>query len=152
MDSAKSLKYVYVRINLWVLLFLEFFASHSVCTTVAWGTRRWVKLVDEVGSAIFNWNSYLIFATGLFITKAYHPGNFTIFHWRMSTIQPARVGCFTFECWYTCCWHFCSCSSHKTIPSFVELFVTQLWAINRCRVTALSIGLAQFFIIITRID
>ena len=45
-DFAKSLKYVYLRIILWVPLFLDFFASHPICTTVAWVTSRWVKFVD----------------------------------------------------------------------------------------------------------
>ena len=138
-----------------LLLLLFFSAWYLVCTTVAHGTLRWLaKFVNKVGSTVLYINSCGVFATRVvcfFVTKADPPVNFTIFQSRMSTIQPARIGCSTFKCWYTCCWHFCSCSSHKTIPSLGELVVTQLWAISRCRVTALSIGLAQFFIIITRI-
>ena len=132
-----------------------FFSWYLVCTTVAHETLRWLtKFVNKVGSTVLYKNSFGAFAirvSFLFVTKADRPENFTIFQSRMSTIQPARVGCSTFKCWYTCCWHFCSCSSHKTIPSLGELVVTQLWAKIRCSVTALSIGLAQFFIIITRI-
>ena len=46
------------RINLWVLLFLEFLASHSVFTTVTWGISRKVKFVDEVGSTVFYKNIF----------------------------------------------------------------------------------------------
>ena len=149
MDSTRSLKYVYVRINLWVLLFLEFFASHSVCTTVAWGTFRSVKFVDEVGSAIFYWNYFLMFATGRTITKADRLVNFTIFHCRMSTIQPTWTECATSVYWHTCYRHFCSCSSHKTIPSLWDFAVTQ--ACFRFFVNSVSIGITQVFIKIARI-
>ena len=61
------------------------FASHSVCTTVAAVIvkRNCVKFVDEVGSTVFYKNIFCA------ITKADPPDNFTIFHCRMSTIQPA---------------------------------------------------------------
>ena len=67
------------------------FASHSVCTTVAEfiAKRKSVKFVDEVGSTVFYKNIYCAFATNRAITKADPPDNFTIFHCRMSTIQPA---------------------------------------------------------------
>ena len=149
-DFAKSLKYVYLRINLWVLLFLESFASHSICTTVAWVTGRWVKFVDEVGSTIFNWNPDCIFATVRTIPKADLPFNFTIFHCRMSIIQPTWPVCTTSVCWHTRCWHFCTSSPHKTIPSLRELAVTQLWTV-RCYVMYLSISITQVFIIIAMI-
>ena len=105
------------------------FALHSVCTTVAKGTTsRWEqKIVDEIGSTVFYQNSACVSATSRAITKADHPDNFTIFHCRMSTFQPAWPVCTTSVCWHTCCWHFCSCSSHKTIPSKRELFVTRRW-------------------------
>ena len=126
-------------------------ASYSVCTTVAWVTISELLLfVDEVGSTVFYRNTCCVFATSRVITKADHPGNFTIFHCRMSTFQPAWPVCTTSVCWHTCCWHFCSCSSHKTIPSLRELVVTQLWT-ERCTVTYLSIGFTQVFIIIARI-
>ena len=140
-----------------VVVIFFFSAWYLVCTTVAHKTLRWLaKFVDKVGSTVLYRNSvkfgvFAIRVVCFFVTKADPSWKFTIFQSRMSTIQPARVGCSTFKCWYACCWHFCSCSSHKSIPSLGELFVTQLWAISRCRVTALSIGLAQFFIIITRI-
>ena len=126
------------------------FASHSVCTTVAWGTTLWIeKFVDIVGSTVFYKNFFFVSATSRAITKADLPENFTIFHCRMSTTQPTWPVCTTSECWHTCCGHFCSCSSHKTIPSHREL-VTQRWT-DRCIVTYLSIGFTQVFIIIARI-
>lgn len=45
------------------------------------------------------------------------------FHCRMSSMQPTWVGCTTSECLHTRCWPFCSCSSHKVIPSHRELVV-----------------------------
>ena len=126
------------------------FASHSVCTTVAWGTRWLYKFVDKVGSTVFYKNIFFVSATSRAITKADLPENFTIFHCRMSTIQPTWPVCATSVCWHTCCGHFCSCSSHKTIPSLRELVVTQRWT-DRCIVTYLSIGFTQVFIIIARI-
>ena len=124
---------------------------HSVCTTVAWVTFRWLLVfVDEVGSTVFYRNICCVSATSRVITKAYHPENSTIFHCRMSTLQPAWPVCTTSECWHTRCWHFCSCSSHKTIPSLRELVVTQLWT-GRCYVTYLPSGITQVFIMIARI-
>ena len=146
-DFAKSLKYVYLRIILWVPLFLEFFASHSICTTVAWVTSRWVKFVDEVGSTIFDWNSDCIFATVRTITKADLLFNFTIFHCSMSIIQPTWPVCTTSVCWHTHFWYFCSGSSHQTILSPRELAVTQLWTV-RFYVTYLSMSITQVFIMI----
>ena len=130
-----------------LLTTLSIFASHSVCTTVTWGTtRRAEKFVDEVRSTVFHRNSFKVFATLVTITKENFPLNFTIFHCRMSTIQPAWPECTTSVCWHTCCWHFCSCISHKTIPSYKKLLITQVfpWI-----VTALSIGITQVLIIIT---
>ena len=120
--SKKFLNYVHLRINLWVLLLLKIFASHSVCTsvctTVARVTSGWVsKVVDEVGFTVFNQNIVWVLATIRAITKADPPCNYTIFHCRMSSRQPAWPVCTTSECWHTRCWHFCSCSSHQTIPS-----------------------------------
>ena len=126
-------------------------ASYSVCTTVAWVTTRYLLLfVDEVGSTVFYRNFCCVFATSRAITKADRPENVTIFHCRMSTIQPAWPVCTTTECLHTRCWHFCSCSSHETIPSLWEFVVTQFW-IGRCKVIYLSIGFTQVFIMIARI-
>ena len=128
------------------------FSSYLVCTTVAWATfNRWAKFVDEVGSTDFYRNICWEFATSRSITKADRPKNFTILHCRMSTIQPAWEVCTTSVCWHTRCWHFYSCSSHKTIPSLREWAVTQRW-IDRCYVTQLSISITQVFILIARID
>ena len=102
------------------LIYWISFASHSVCTTVAWVTSKWVKFVNEVWSTSFNWNCDFIFGgniTGRTITKADLPFNFTIFHCRMSVNQPPWPIGTTSVCWHTRCWYFCSCSSHKTIPS-----------------------------------
>ena len=145
-DFAKSLKYVYLSINLWGLFFLEFFASHSVCTTVAQITNTWLKkLIDEIGSTVFHRNLCCEFATGGTITKADLPFNCTIFLCRMSTIQPAWPVCTTSVWWHTRCWHFCSCSSYKTIPSLRKLLVTQFWT-DLSFVTYLSISITQVFI------
>ena len=131
------------------------FASHSVCTTVAWITTRWVvKFVDEVGSTVFHQNLFWVFANRVprwMITKADRPLNFTIFHCRMSTIQPAWRDCTTSVCWHIRCWQLCSCSSHKTIPSLREWVVAQLW-IERWNVIYLSIGFTQVSIMIARIS
>lgn len=147
MEEEKSLKYEYLRIILWVPLFLEFFASHSICTTVAWVTSRWVKFVEEVGSTILDWNSDCIFATVRTITKADLPFNFTIFHCSMSIIQLTWPFCTTSVCWHTHFWYFCSGSSHQTILSPRELAVTQLWTV-RFYVTYLSMSITQVFIMI----
>ena len=127
------------------------FASYLVCTTVAQVTRRCPsKIIDEVWSTVFHKNLLWVFATSRAITKADYSENFTIFHCRMSTIQPAWPGCTTSVCWQTRCWHFCSCSSHKTIPSLRELVVTQ-YCIVRCYVSFPSIGFTQVLIMIARI-
>ena len=123
-------------------------ATFLVCTTVPWVTSyRWVKFVNEVGSTIFYRNLCWESATSRFITKADLTLNFTIFHCRMSTIQPAWQDCATSECWHTRCWHFSSCSSHKTIPFLRELVVTHL-LVQGCHVTALSSGITQALIMI----
>ena len=142
---------MYLRINLWVLLFPNIFALHSVCTTVTHTTLfRLEMLVDIVCSTVFHKNLIWVFATRNAITEADCSVNFTIFHCRMSTIQPAWKVCTTSECWHTRCWHFCSWSSHKTIPSLRELFVTPPWT-RRCFVTYLPIGITQVIIMIARI-
>ena len=97
------------------------FTSHSVYTTVARVTTKWrFKSVDKVRPTVFYKNSFCVFATCGKITKADLPVNFIVFHCRMSTIQPAWEICTTSECWHMHRWHFCSCSSHKTIPSLGE--------------------------------
>ena len=127
-------------------------AWHSVCTTVTHLTFKWPnKVVNKVGSTVLYRN---VFGFSAFITTSFTKadlfGSFTIFHCRMGIIQPARVDCTTSVVWHPCCWHFCSSSSHKTIPSLRELFVTQLWTV-KCFVTFLSIGFTQVFIMIARI-
>ena len=117
------------------------FASKSVCTTVAWDTYMWGrKFVHEVRSTVFHRNLNCVLAAVCTITKAYHPGNFTIFHWRMSTIQPTWPESTTSERWHTRCCHFCSFSSHKTIPSLKEFSVAE-FCMDGCFVTALSISI-----------
>ena len=138
--------------RLWILLLRKFLSAYLVCDTEARRTtRRRNKFVDIVGWAVLHINADCVFATWRTVTKADHPFNFTIFHCRMSTIQPAWPVGTTPVCWHACCWHFCSCSSHKTIPSWRELGVTQLWT-DRCCVTYLSIGITQVFIMIARIS
>ena len=124
------------------------FTPFLVCTTVPWVTcYKWVKFVDEVGSTVFYRNPCWEFATSRLITRADRPLNFTIFHCRMRASQPAWIDCITSECWHTRCWHFCSCSSHKTIPSLRELVVTHPLELG-CYVTALSSGITQALIMI----
>ena len=115
-------------------------------------TSMWrYKSVDKVGSTVLYINLCWVSAKrGLKITKADLSVNFTIFHCRMITIQPAWPVCTTSVRWHTRCWHFCSCSPHKTIPSLEKWAVTKHWAIFRCRVTTLSIGVTQYFIMIAR--
>ena len=143
---------MHLRINSWVLLFLKIFALNSVCTTVTCITGwRLQKFVDIVWSTVFYKNPVWHSATSRAFTKADLPLNFTIFHCRMSTIQPAWPDCTTSVCWHTCCWHFCSRSSHKTIPSLRDFVVTHLWTVRRY-VTYLSIGIPQVFIMIAWIS
>ena len=61
------------------------------------------------------------------------------------TIWPV---CTTSECWHTRCWHFCSCSSYKTIPSLWEFLITSMFVVF---VTTLSRGITEVFVVITRI-
>ena len=68
----------------------------------------------------------------------------------MSTRQPTRVGCTTSERFHLRCWHFCSCSSHKTIPS-IESLVTRLFILGSM-VTAFSFRITEVFVFIARID
>ena len=147
-DFEKFLDYVHLRINLWVFLFLKNFALNSACTTVtcitAWKLQ---KFVDIVWSTVFHKNHVWMSATSMAITKADLPLNFTIFHCRMRAIQPTWPGCTTSVCWHTGCWHFCACSSHKTIPSLRELVVTHRWT-ARCYVTYISVGISHVFIMI----
>ena len=131
---------------------LNFFASHSVCATVAGGTSRWAKkFVDEVGSTIFYMNNFLVLAALVTIIKADRSENLTIFHCRMSTIQPTWPVCTTSECLHTRCWHFRSCSSHKTIPSLLEIFVTEIH--NRVIFfgTYFPVGIIKILVMVARI-
>ena len=74
--------------------------SRSVCTAVTRVTTRWLeKFVDKVGSTVFDWNLYCVFATSGTITKADCPVNFTILKCGMSTIQPAWPDCTTVVCY-----------------------------------------------------
>ena len=125
---------------------------HSVYTTVAHLTIKWPnKVVNKVGSTVLYRNVFDFFA---FITtsatKADLFVSFTIFHCKMGIIQAARVDCTISVVRHTCCWHLCSSSSHKTIPSLREWTVTQLWTV-RCFVAFLYIGFTQVFIMIARI-
>ena len=132
-------------------LICKFFASHSDCSTVAWDTSRWVKFVDEVGSTVFYRNPLIVFATSRAITKADLPDNFTIFHCGVFTLQPAWPVCTTSVCCHTCRWHFCSCCSHKTIPSLFEYTVTQIHRRYIFSGSDLSVGFTQVFVMIARI-
>ena len=74
------------------ICFVTFFSAwRSVCTTVTLVTANWLtKFVNKVGSTVLDKNVFEAFAIVVwFATKADVPVNFTIFHCRMSTIQPA---------------------------------------------------------------
>ena len=134
---------------MYLLITRTIFAWHSVCSTVTHITIWWPKkFVDKVRSTVYHRNILYGFTTRITITKADRPGDITIFHCRMSTIQPAWPGCTASKCGHTCCWHFCSRSSHKTIPFLRELVVTNLLVLG-CYVTALSSGITQVLIMIT---
>ena len=114
---------------------------------------RWtMKFVDEVGSAVLYKNIVWVSTTWGTITEADDPANFTIFHCRMSTIQPAWPVCTTAVWFHTRCWHFCSFSSHKTIPSLSETFITQIHSRVIFCGTDLSVGLSQVLVRIARIS
>ena len=87
-----------MNMNLRIYLFINppitwsAFASKSVCTTVAWVTFMWGrKFVDEVRSTVVHRSLGSVLAAAYTITEAYRPGNFTIFHWRMSTITMYHI-------------------------------------------------------------
>ena len=111
-----------------------------------------MKFVDEIGSAVLYKNIVWVSTTGVTITEADDPANFTIFHCRMSTIQPAWPVCTTAVWFHARCWHFCSCSSRKTIPSLSETFITEIhYRVIFCG-TDLSVGLSQVLVRIARIS
>ena len=125
------------------------YASYSVCSTVGPVASMSVnEFIDIIRSTVFQRNLCWGCATSKAITKADFSVHFTIFHCRMSTIQPAWPVCTASVCCHTRCWHFSSSSSHKTIPSRRELVVTRRWTIKGCFVTALSAGITQVFVII----
>ena len=127
-----------------------FFARHSVRTTIARITIWWLKkIVDDVGSAFFYKNRFRVLATSRAITKAHPPAKFTFFHCRMSSRQPGWPVSTTPECLHTLCWHSCSCSSYKTIPSLTELAVTQHFSwFGFC----VSTGFTQVWVMMARIS
>ena len=140
---------MYLRID----YFVNFLSLHSVCATVTRVTNWWVKkFVDIIGSTVFHRNLFEVLAIGVTKFKADRSFDFTVFYLRMSALQPPWPVCSTSESWHGRCWHFCSCSSHKTIPSLREFVVAKYWTILRCFVTALSFGITQVFVIIARID
>ena len=133
--------------------FVKLLDSDLVRATVAGRTNRGLsKFVNKKWSTIFNWNCAWMCATGATIAKADLSGNFIIIHCRMSTIQPAWPVYTKSVCWHTRCWHFSSCSSHKTIPSHKELVVTKYWINERCIVTAFSVVTTWVVVIITWIS
>ena len=147
--EAKSLKHVYLRVNK-SSYFLNFFAPHSVRTTIARITIWWLKKNCKWSRIhiFFYKNLFRILATSRAITKAHHPANFTIFHCRMSSRQPAWPVSATPECLHTLCWHSCSCSSYKTIPSL------RSWLSHNASLgsVCVSIGFTQVWVIMARIS
>ena len=129
----------------------KFLSAYSVCATVAWLTLRWpMEFVDIVGWAVLHINLGFVFAIFWKSTKADLLGNRTMFHSRMSTMQPAWPGSTTSVCCDRRCWHFCSCCSNKTIPS-KEFPVTRLF-IQGSFGTAFSLKITQVFVFIAWID
>ena len=130
---------------------MNYLAPGLISPTVTHRTTSCFKQsVDKVGFTIFNWNFYSMFATGGTIAMADIPENFTIFHCRMNTIQPTWPCCTTSVCWHTRCWHFCSSTSHKTIPSLNEIDVTKI-IIKGCFVVIFSLRLCQACVVVTTI-
>ena len=143
--------YLQRNLKIFHFFFFSLLAPRLISPTVARIAKFWwSQFVDKVGSTVFHQNSFVAFATVGTITKADFPGNFTISRCRMSTIQPTWPCCTTSVCWDTRCWHFYSCSSHKTIPS-LKLPVTQRRTIVGCRVIAFSVSLCQICVVVTTI-
>ena len=118
-----------------------YFASRSLCTTEAWVTTRWaMKFVYKVGSTIFSKNICWGFAIVSSINKADLPAK----RYRRPLWDTTSLFL------HTCCWHFCSCSSHETISSLRELIVTQQWTV-RCYANYISLGFTQVFMMMTKI-
>ena len=133
--------------------FFNFLAPCLISPTVAHRTFWWFnQMVDIVGSTVFHKNTIRAFATIRTITKADFPGNNTISQrWMLEAFtQPAWEVCTTVVWFHTRYWHFCSSSSHKTIPSLNEHIVTQR-TIGRCRVTFFSVKLCQISVVVTTI-
>ena len=145
MNLQRNLQVLHIQ------FFLNFLAPLLISPTVARGTNWWNQIVGRVGSTVFHKNIFVAFATSGTITKADSLGNYTIFHCRMSSHQPTWPVCTTFVCRHTRCWHFCSCSSHKTIPSLDEHIVTQRTNIDVCIVIAFPVSLCQIFVVVTTI-
>ena len=129
-------------------------APYLISSTVAHRTKWWFnQIVDRVGATVFHRNFYLFSATTRTITKADFPGNNTISHHRIleAIFQPAWEVCTTVVWFHSRCWHFCSTRSHKTMPSFNELIVTQRRTIAGCRVIAFPVKLCQVCVVVTTI-
>ena len=102
--------------------FATFFSYLSnsclVCATIPRITnRRWTQFVDKVGSTVFHCDLFWILASVITFGEADRPIYFTICHCWFSSIQPTWPVCTTSVFWHRHCWHFCPCSSSKTIPS-----------------------------------
>ena len=111
---------------------------------------RLTKFVYIIGWAVLDRNLGFVAAVFWRATEVDFPVNLTTFHSRMSTMQPARAGCTTSKRCHKCCWHFCSSSSYKTIPS-IEFPVARLF-IRGSMVTVFSLKITQVFVFIARIN
>jgi len=80
------------------------------------------QLVDVVVAAVLHLNGDEYLTTAKLI-DADVSCDFTLSHCRMTTIQPDRKVCITTFHRWTCCHHFCACSSLEAIPA-IECVVT----------------------------
>ena len=99
-------------------LFSYLSTSCLVCATVARITLwSWNQFVDKVGSTVFHLDLCWMRASGRTFGEADLPIYCTISNGRFITTQPAWVDCVTVKTMHFRYWHFCPCSSLKTIPS-----------------------------------
>ena len=151
LKCESSLRQITEKQRLWILLLRKFLSAYSVCATVARLTPgRLTKFVYIIGWAVLDRNLGFVAAVFWRATEVDFPVNLTTFHSRMSTMQPARAGCTTSKRCHKCCWHFCSSSSYKTIPS-IEFPVARLF-IRGSMVTVFSLKITQVFVFIARIN
>ena len=124
------------------------FVTGLVSATVADVTKPWVKQpVDIVGAAVLYLNEDRFFATAMLINADF-TCDCTLSHCRMIFTQPGRELCITSVHLWTCCHHFCACSSLEAIPAF-EFVVT---FVVLCYVVIFSVCICQILVMATYIN